>query len=173
MPPGFWCRCTARLPPRFRPGPVDHGVDLVIRSLTKFINGHGDALGGAVIGRNALISRLRARSGVCLGATLSAQNAWLILRGIDTLFPRLRAACDNALHLAQWLQGHPAVTQLIYRGMPSHLQHALAQRKMVLGGGIICFQSADPQAMAAHNCPTVCASFAMPFRWANKGRSAC
>ena len=129
--------------------PLDHGVDLVIHSLTKFINGHGDALGGAVIGRKALISGLRARSGVYLGATLSAQNAWLILRGIDTLFPRLRTASANALHLAHWLQGHPSITRLIYPGLPSHPQHALAQRQMALGGGIICFQTANPQATAA------------------------
>ena len=69
--------------------PLDHGVDLVIHSLTKFMNGHGDALGGAVIGRKDLISRIRSRAGVYLGATLSAQNAWLILRGLDTLYPRL------------------------------------------------------------------------------------
>ena len=129
--------------------PLDHGVDLVIHSLTKFINGHGDALGGAVIGRKALISRLRARSGVYLGATLSAHNAWLILRGIDTLFPRLRTACANALHLATWLEQQPAVTRVIYPGLPSHPQHALAQRQMALGGGIICFQTADPLAIAA------------------------
>jgi cystathionine gamma-synthase len=61
--------------------PLDHGVDLVIHSLTKFMNGHGDALGGAVIGRKDLMSRIRSRAGVYLGASLSAQNAWLILRG--------------------------------------------------------------------------------------------
>ncbi len=88
--------------------PLDLGVDLVIHSLTKFMNGHGDALGGAVIGRKELISALRARSGVYLGATLAAQNAWLILRGLDTLFPRIRTASANAQRLAGWLEDHPS-----------------------------------------------------------------
>jgi methionine-gamma-lyase len=128
--------------------PLAHGVDLVIHSLTKFINGHGDALGGAVIGRRELIARIRARSGVYLGATLSAQNAWLILRGIDTLFPRLRTASANALALAQWLEAHPKVTRVIYPGLASHPQHALAQRQMDLPGGMISFQTADPETMS-------------------------
>ena len=128
--------------------PLDLGVDLVIHSLTKFMNGHGDALGGAVIGRKELISALRARSGVYLGATLSAQNAWLILRGLDTLYPRIRTASANAARLAGWLEAHPAITRVIYPGLPSHPQHALAQAQMALPGGMIVFQTADPQAMS-------------------------
>lgn len=130
--------------------PIAHGVDLVIHSLTKFINGHGDALGGAVIGRKDLISRLRARSGVYLGASLAAQNAWLILRGIDTLFPRLRTASANAMVLAEWLETHPAVTRVIYPGLACHPQHALARAQMDLPGGMIVFQVKDPAAMAQH-----------------------
>ena len=128
--------------------PLDLGVDLVIHSLTKFMNGHGDALGGAVIGRKELIAALRARSGVYLGATLSAQNAWLILRGLDTLYPRIRTASANAARLAGWLEAHPAITRVIYPGLPSHPQHALAQAQMALPGGMIVFQTADPQAMS-------------------------
>ena len=128
--------------------PLDLGVDLVIHSLTKFMNGHGDALGGAVIGRKELISALRARSGVYLGATLSAQNAWLILRGLDTLYPRIRTASANAQRLAGWLEAHPKITHVIYPGLPSHPQHALAQAQMALPGGMIAFQTADPQAMS-------------------------
>lgn len=128
--------------------PLDLGVDLVIHSLTKFMNGHGDALGGAVIGRKELIAALRARSGVYLGATLSAQNAWLILRGLDTLYPRIRTASANAARLAGWLEAHPAITRVIYPGLPSHPQHALAQAQMALPGGMIVFQTTDPQAMS-------------------------
>ena len=128
--------------------PLDLGVDLVIHSLTKFMNGHGDALGGAVIGRKELISALRARSGVYLGATLSAQNAWLILRGLDTLYPRIRTASANAQRLAGWLEAHPKITRVIYPGLPSHPQHALAQAQMALPGGMSAFQTADPQAMS-------------------------
>jgi len=111
--------------------PLDLGVDLVIHSLTKFMNGHGDALGGAVIGRKELIS---------------AQNAWLILRGLDTLYPRIRTASANAQRLAGWLEAHPKITRVIYPGLPSHPQHALAQAQMALPGGMIAFQTADPQA---------------------------
>ena len=89
--------------------PLDLGVDLVIHSLTKFINGHGDVLGGAVIGRKELIARIRGRAGVYLGASLSAQSAWLIMRGIDTLYPRLRMASDSALAVATFLEGHAEV----------------------------------------------------------------
>ena len=128
--------------------PLNHGIDLVIHSLTKFMNGHGDALGGAVIGRKELISRIRASSGVYLGAALSAQNAWLILRGIDTLFPRLRTASENAMQLAKHLEAHPKVLAVTYPGLASHPQHALACRQMALPGGMITFQTADPELVA-------------------------
>lgn len=130
--------------------PLDHGVDLVIHSLTKFMNGHGDALGGAVIGRKDLVSRIRSRAGVYLGATLSAQNAWLILRGLDTLFPRIRTASATAGELASWLSAHPAVTRVTWPGSPDHPQRDLAQRQMALGGAMIAFQTReDPTSVAA------------------------
>lgn len=128
--------------------PLELGIDLVIHSLTKFINGHGDALGGAVIGRREIVSRIRSQSGVYLGATLSAQNAWLILRGIDTLFVRLRAASANAMQVARYLEGHSAVMRVIYPGLESHPQFALAQTQMDLPGGMLTFQVAEPEAMA-------------------------
>ncbi|MEO5621699.1 MAG: aminotransferase class V-fold PLP-dependent enzyme [Cypionkella sp.] len=129
--------------------PLSHGIDLVIHSLTKFINGHGDALGGAVIGRKELISQIRSSAGVYMGAALSAQNAWLILRGIDTLYPRLRLASENAMELARHLEAHPAVLRVTYPGRASHPQHALAQAQMALPGGMITFQTRAPETMAA------------------------
>jgi cystathionine gamma-synthase len=129
--------------------PLSHGIDLVIHSLTKFINGHGDALGGAVIGRKELISQIRSSAGVYMGAALSAQNAWLILRGIDTLYPRLRLASENAMELARHLEAHPAVLRVTYPGLASHPQHALAQAQMALPGGMITFQTRAPELMAA------------------------
>ena len=130
--------------------PLDHGVDLVIHSLTKFMNGHGDALGGAVIGRKDLISRIRSRAGVYLGASLSAQNAWLILRGLDTLFPRLRMASASAGELARWLAARPGVTRVTWPGAEDHPQRALAARQMALGGAMIAFQTQeDPAKVAA------------------------
>lgn len=129
--------------------PLDHGVDLVIHSLTKFMNGHGDALGGAVIGRRKLVSRIRSRAGVYLGASLSAQNAWLILRGLDTLFPRLRMACDTAGVLADWLAKHPAVARVTWPGAANHPQRDLAQCQMALGGAMIAFQTREAPAEVA------------------------
>lgn len=130
--------------------PLDHGVDLVIHSLTKFMNGHGDALGGAVIGRRDLISRLRSRAGVYLGASLSAQNAWLILRGLDTLYPRLRTASETAGRLVAWLSAHPGVTRVTWPGADDHPQRDLARRQMDLGGAMIAFRTReDPAAVAA------------------------
>jgi len=129
--------------------PLDHGVDLVIHSLTKFMNGHGDALGGAVIGRKDLISRIRSRAGVYLGASLSAQNAWLILRGLDTLFPRMRMASQTAGELAAWLARNPAVARVTWPGAEDHPQLTLAKRQMALGGAMIAFQTRqDPSIIA-------------------------
>ncbi len=128
--------------------PLAHGADLVMHSLTKFINGHGDALGGCVIGRRELIARLRARAGVYLGATLSAHNAWLIQRGIDTLGARLQIASQTAGAVARWLAGHPAVRAVTYPGLPSHPQHALACRQMAVFGAVITFQTDNAPAVA-------------------------
>ena len=137
--------------------PLDHGVDLVIHSLTKFMNGHGDALGGAVIGRRDLVSRIRSRAGVYLGASLSAQNAWLILRGLDTLFPRMRMASATAGELARWLAAHPAVARVTWPGSESHPDRAIAARQMLLGGGMIAFQAhADAAALAARMADRFC-----------------
>ncbi|MFN3719630.1 MAG: trans-sulfuration enzyme family protein [Rhizobium rhizophilum] len=128
--------------------PLSLGVDLVIHSLTKFINGHGDVLGGAVIGRKELIARIRGRAGVYLGASLAAQSAWLIMRGIDTLYPRLRMASESALAVATFLEGHAEVERVIYPGLASHPQHDLAKRQMDVFGGMIAFRTREPKAAA-------------------------
>lgn len=128
--------------------PLALGVDLVIHSLTKFINGHGDALGGVVCGRKELIEKIRSRAGVYLGAAMPAMNAWLILRGIDTLFPRIRTISETAGQVASFLQGHPAVTAVTYPGLASHPQHDLARRQMDVFGGIVTFQVSDPGRVA-------------------------
>jgi cystathionine gamma-synthase len=129
--------------------PAALGVDLVIHSLTKFINGHGDALGGIVCGGKPLVEKIRSRAGVYLGASLSAQNAWLILRGIDTLFPRIRTISQSAERLAEFLSTHPTVRVVTYPGLKNHPQHALAKRQMQVFGGMITFQTASPHAVAA------------------------
>ncbi|MDH4442417.1 MAG: PLP-dependent aspartate aminotransferase family protein [Rhizobium sp.] len=129
--------------------PLSLGVDLVIHSLTKFINGHGDALGGAVIGRKELVAQIRGRAGVYLGAALSAQSAWLIMRGIDTLYPRMRMVSETALGVAEFLESHPQVERVLYPGLASHPQYDLAKRQMDVFGGMIGFRTRDPKATAA------------------------
>jgi len=129
--------------------PLELGVDLVIHSLTKFINGHGDALGGIVAGSKADIATIRARAGVYLGAALSAQNAWLIMRGVDTLYPRLRMISDSALKVAHFLESHAAIERVIYPGLESHPQKALADRQMAAPGGMISFRVKGDRAEVA------------------------
>lgn len=130
--------------------PLSLGADLVIHSLTKFINGHGDALGGVVCGRKELVEKIRSRAGVYLGASMPAINAWLIMRGIDTLFPRIRTISETAAQIAAFLQGHPAVTAVTYPGLASHPQHDLARRQMDVFGGMVTFQVENPGRMAQH-----------------------
>ncbi|MBI2255282.1 MAG: PLP-dependent transferase [Proteobacteria bacterium] len=129
--------------------PLDHGADYVIHSLTKFINGHGDALGGILCGRKADLAAIRSRSGVYLGAAMSASNAWLILRGIDTLFPRMAQIGASAQIIAEFLARHPAVLQVNYPGLPDHPQAALAQRQMAFKGGLLSFRTRHPRRLAA------------------------
>lgn len=123
--------------------PLQHGADVVIHSLTKFINGHGDVLGGCILGSKALLKNIRALAGVYLGAALPAQSAWLIMRGMETLYPRMKTLCDSAQEIAQWLEQHPRVARVLYPGLPSHQQFSLAQRQMDQFGGIIAFQVDD------------------------------
>jgi methionine-gamma-lyase len=129
--------------------PIELGADIVIHSLTKFINGHGDALGGMLLGKKSLIEPIRARVAVRLGASLSAQSAWLILRGVDTLYPRMEAIERNAQKIAEGLEAHPAIVRVIYPGLASHPQADLARRQMKNFSGMMTFQTkADPNAVA-------------------------
>jgi cystathionine gamma-lyase len=110
--------------------PLEHGIDLVLHSATKYLNGHSDALGGAVIvASEELAEKLKfLQNG--LGAIPSAFDCFLILRGIKTLALRMERHCANALAIAQFLEAHPRVARVFYPGLPSHPQHALARRQM-------------------------------------------
>jgi cystathionine beta-lyase/cystathionine gamma-synthase len=126
--------------------PLDLGADLVVHSLSKFIGGHGDALGGAIVGRADVIDRLRNDLAIRLGGVLSPFDAWLILRGSETLDLRVRAASETASKVAEFLEGHPFVTRVLYPGLPSHPQYALAQAQLRLPGGMLAFGVPDPGA---------------------------
>ncbi len=121
--------------------PLELGADLVIHSLTKYINGHGDALGGVVVGSKSIIETIHFPGMPCFtGACLSPFNAWLILRGMMTLDLRIRKHCENALALAEFLETHPLVDLVNYPALPSHPQHALCLSQMNgMGGGIVSF----------------------------------
>jgi methionine-gamma-lyase len=117
--------------------PLALGADFVIHSLTKYINGHGDALGGAVIGPLKEIQRIRKEMLVHLGGALSPFNAWLILRGMVTLPLRMQQHSRSALQVAQFLETHPKVARVVYPGLESHPHHALAQQQMSAYGGML------------------------------------
>ncbi len=120
--------------------PLELGADLVVESLTKYINGHGDAMGGAVIGAKDLIDRIRRDSMVNLGGAISPFNAWLIMRGSVTLPLRMRQHNDNALAVARYLESCAGVRFVAYPGLARHKGHAVAKRQMGNGfGGMLSF----------------------------------
>jgi cystathionine beta-lyase/cystathionine gamma-synthase len=114
-------------PPMYRPLP--DGADLVVHSLSKYLNGHGDAIGGAVIGSRELVRPLKTDAMVHVGGAISPFNAWLIMRGSVTLPLRLRQHCSTAHRVAEFLATDPRVHHVAYPGLPAHPQHELARRQ--------------------------------------------
>jgi methionine-gamma-lyase len=115
-------------------------ADFVVHSLTKYASGHGDALGGVVLGKKAELDGLRKKTAIRLGGVISPFNSWLIMRGLATLPIRMRVHEDNALKVAAYLERHPRVKRVIYPGLPSHPQYELARRQMKNFSGMIVFQ---------------------------------
>jgi methionine-gamma-lyase len=106
--------------------PIELGADFVIHSLTKYIGGHGDALGGALLGPGDALMELNEEALVHYGGVISPFNAWLIMRGIATLPIRMQAHSANAMRVAEFLESHPAVRRVNYPGLPSHPQYDIA-----------------------------------------------
>jgi len=121
--------------------PLDLGADIVIHSATKYLDGQGRVLGGAVLGKKDLMEGVYTFLRTA-GPTLSAFNAWVLHKGLETLGLRMRAHSENALELAIWLEAHPKVARVFYPGLPSHPQHELAMRQQKTGGGIVAFEVA-------------------------------
>src|SRR5690606_18829499 len=118
--------------------PLEQGADIGMHSATKYLNGHSDMVGGMlVVGDNAELAEQLAFLQNSAGAVQGPFDSFLALRGLKTLHLRMKAHCENALALAQFLEGHPAIEAVIYPGLPSHPQHALAARQMDGFGGII------------------------------------
>ena len=120
--------------------PLKLGADLVVESLTKYINGHGDCLGGAIIGPENETRNIRYFWLETQGAVLSPFNAWLILRGIRTLSMRMARHSSSAMKLARFLESHPKVVKVIYPGLESHPGHEIAEKQMKDFGGMIGFE---------------------------------
>ena len=119
--------------------PLEFGADLVIHSATKYLDGQGRVLGGAVCGRRELLDEVFKFLRTA-GPTISPFNAWIILKGLETLGIRMRAQSTSAHALAQWLESHPSVARVHYPGLKSHPQHALAMRQQTSGGAILSFE---------------------------------
>ena len=124
----------------FNQRPIELGADFTVESLTKYINGHGDSMGGAIIGKTEYLEQIRAQSQINLGGTISPFNAWLIMRGSVTLPLRMRQHNENAMAVAKWLEQQPCVSFVAYPGLESHKGHEVAKKQMSPGfGGVMSF----------------------------------
>lgn len=123
----------------FVQNPIDFGAHLVIHSATKLIDGQGRVLGGVTVGRKDLIREIYLFSRNT-GPSLAPFNAWLLSKSLETLFIRVEKHSENALKIAQFLEGHPAVSNVKYPFLPSHPQYEIAKKQMKLGGNIIAFE---------------------------------
>lgn len=119
--------------------PIDMGIDIVIHSLTKYIGGHSDVIGGAIVGNLEHINRIFGESYIFFGPTMSPFTAYLIIRGISTLEVRIRQQEENALKVAQFLEAHPKVERVFFPGLESHPQRALVKKQMNGTGSVLSF----------------------------------
>lgn len=140
---GAWVAVDSTFATPMATRPIEWGADFVIHSLTKFLGGHGDAIGGALLGPKKDLLALQQNAVVRLGGIISPFNAWLILRGLATFPLRMKAHEANALVVAKWLEAHPKVKRVIYPGLASHPQHELAKRQMSNCSGMLTFQVED------------------------------
>ncbi|MDB5957055.1 O-succinylhomoserine sulfhydrylase [Ramlibacter sp.] len=133
--------------------PTELGADLVIHSGTKYLDGQGRVMAGAICGPEKMIADVFAPIVRTAGMTLAPFNAWVVLKGLETLGIRMRAQCANALAIAHFLESHPAVTRVYYPGLESHPQHALAMKQQSgLGGAVVSFdvRGSDPDTLRRH-----------------------
>lgn len=136
------CFCTPVLQK-----PLQWGADIVVHSATKYIDGQGRCLGGAVVGSAALMEQVEGFLRAA-GPTMSPFNAWVFLKGLETLRIRMQAHSTNAAALANWLQEHPAVAKVYYSGLANHPGHTLAKKQQSDFGGVVAFEVAGGQAAA-------------------------
>lgn len=120
--------------------PLEYGADIVLHSLTKFLGGHNDLIGGAVISNDSEVNETMKFMIKTIGSTLGPFDSWLTIRGIKTLVLRMERINENSIKVAKFLEGHPKVKSVIYPGLPSHPQYELAKRQMSGFGGMITFE---------------------------------
>jgi methionine-gamma-lyase len=121
--------------------PLEFGCDIVLHSVTKYLNGHTDVVAGVVCSTKKIIKRIK-EEGIkdMTGAVLSPNDAFLVLRGLQTLETRIKVSCKNAIKVAEFLQGHPAVQNVYFPGLPDHPGHALAKTQMQYFGSVLSFE---------------------------------
>ncbi|MCP4996120.1 MAG: O-succinylhomoserine sulfhydrylase [Gammaproteobacteria bacterium] len=129
------CFCTPALQQ-----PLSLGADIVIHSATKYLDGQGRCVGGAVVGDEKVVGEEVFGVLRTAGPTMSPFNAWVFLKGLETLNIRMKAHCENAMELAQWLEAHPSVERVYYPGLQSHPQFELVSRQQQGAGGIVSFE---------------------------------
>jgi O-succinylhomoserine sulfhydrylase len=120
--------------------PLTHGADVVVYSATKHIDGQGRCLGGIVLGSAAYVKDHLHNFLKHTGPSLSPFNAWLLLKGLETLELRIDRHCRTAAAIAEYLEAHPKIGRVLYPGLASHPQHELARRQMRAGGGLVAFE---------------------------------
>ncbi|MBM7624090.1 O-acetylhomoserine aminocarboxypropyltransferase/cysteine synthase family protein [Sporohalobacter salinus] len=120
--------------------PLSLGADIVIHSATKYIGGHGNSIGGIIVGPEDLITDMRSEGYRDTGPALSPMNSWLFIQGLETLSLRMKKHCKNAQEIAEWLEDHPKVEWVRYPGLESHPHHELAKKQQKDFGGMICFE---------------------------------
>ncbi|MES9901198.1 MAG: O-succinylhomoserine sulfhydrylase [Sedimenticola sp.] len=128
------CFCTPILQ-----RPLELGADVVVHSATKYLDGQGRCVGGAVVGDNKIVGEEVFGVLRTCGPTMSPFNAWVFLKGLETLSVRMKAHCESASRLAEWLESHPSVERVYYPGLAGHQQHGLAQQQQSGPGGIVAF----------------------------------
>jgi methionine-gamma-lyase len=120
--------------------PKKYGIDLVVHSATKYLNGHGDVVAGIICGSNDMINHIKMTVLKDIGATMSPHDAWLIMRGLKTLPVRIERHCSNAEKISEFLESHPNVSQVYYPGLKSHQGNYLIGTQMKAAGGVIAFE---------------------------------
>jgi len=124
----------------FHQRPIEWGADIVVHSLTKYLSGHGDTIGGIILGSEEIIKKIKYEVLFDYGGVLSPFNAWLVLRGTKTLAVRMRKHSANAMKIAEFLVSHPKVLQVLYPGLPDHPGHEIAKKQMENGfSGMVSF----------------------------------